>query len=94
MIGQQLSVASIDNQAGDLATRWQQVVNDMLQFTNAVGALNVAALQALGFSSTDATNLATVVVNMAIFTTVYYGTAPQTVAFAYDTNFLQLRGTT
>jgi len=91
-IGYPVSVGGINNDAAMLAIRWQQVVSDMVQFTNATSGLNVAALQALGFTFTDATNMADVITRMVNFAAVYYGTVTPTL-FNFDADFLKVRGT-
>jgi hypothetical protein len=64
----------------------------MVQFTNATSGLNVAALQALGFTFADATNMVDIITRMVNLAAVYYGTAVPTL-FNFDADFLQVRGT-
>ncbi len=94
-IGNQPTVAGINSRAGALTVRWQRLAADLLDFsTGPAGALNAAALQALGFTSADATAMAAVIGQMGNFAGVYYGTLAQTAAFSYDTAFLPVRGVT
>jgi hypothetical protein len=93
-IGVPVSAASINGQAGVLAARWKQLAADLLEFATVTGALALADLEALGFTSGDAASIANIATQMGTVAGVYYGTTAQAVPVNYDSSFLQVRGTT
>lgn len=91
-IGNQASVAGINQTLGSLAISLRDRCDDINNFFEWVNSLGQAGLVALGFSSGDATS----VINMASYlhtiSGVYYGTVTQGTLFNFDNALCGLWG--
>lgn len=91
-IGYPLNVNTINNGAGDLATRIRDWAIDAEKFWKPITALGtddatrIAALVALGFSQADATAMHHTVDILNTLAQIYYGNAAQTPAYNFDSD--------
>ena len=97
-VGNVPSVGSINSTAGDLAIDLREWAHRAAIFHTAIGAMGAddtsraTALVALGFAQADATQMVYLANVLNTVAAVYYGTAPQTPAFNFDSALSPLWG--
>lgn len=92
-IGRTASKAEFDNAAGAIASSLFATMDNIGKVKAVLDTLDVTALQALGYTSTEANQLKSAFTDMDKLRTVFNGTATQTPAYDARTFAKLLLGT-
>jgi hypothetical protein len=91
-VGSQNNSLAINGQIGDLINRLWDTCGDILKLQEYVVGQGSAGLQAIGFDSTDATTVATVVNYLNTVAEIFFGSAAQTPAFNFSNELAPYSG--
>jgi hypothetical protein len=82
----------LNSQAAQLAGQWRSIAEQTTYFQAYINSLGTAGLQALGFTSGDATTMVTMSNYMLTLAQVFQGTATQGSEFNFQNALVALTG--
>lgn len=91
-IGNIPNMQQVNSQAAQLAGSWRTVAEQTIAFAAYIASLGSAGLQALGFTSGDATAMITMSNYMLTMAQVFQGTATQASDFNFQNALVALTG--
>jgi len=91
-VGIQVTQASVNAQIGSLALQMRNACRAGVEFQEWILTLGASGLEALGFSSADATTALNMASYLNTMGAVFFGTAAQTPAFNFDNALAGLYG--
>lgn len=91
-IGNIPNQAQVNSQAAQLAGQWRSCAQQSQYFEAYISSLGTSGLQALGFTSGDATSMVTMANYMLTLAQVFAGTATQGSEFNFQNALVALTG--
>jgi hypothetical protein len=91
-IGNIPSQAQLNSQIAQLASQWRSVAQQSLYFGTYINNIGTAGLQALSFTSGDATTFVAQADYMLTLSGVYMGTATQGTVFNFENALVTVTG--
>jgi hypothetical protein len=80
----QLSITFLNSTIGDLATRYRNLCQDIIEFAQIVNQQGSSGLQGIGFDSASAATFLNATGHLLTPAQVYFGLVAQTPAFNFD----------